>query len=94
MSKSNESFYLRLKEQLDNSTQWPSNYKFKFILKSNSKDQKKLIEIFKNLKTKIYTNHSSTKKFISFTILVELNSSDHVIQIYKLASEIDGIISL
>ena len=94
MSKNSESFYSRLKEQLENSTQWPSKYKFKFILKSNSKNQKKLIQIFKNLKPKISTKHSSTNKFTSFTILVELNSSDDVIEIYKLASEIDGIISL
>ena len=94
MSKNSESFYSRLKEQLENSTQWPSKYKFKFILKSNSKDQKKLIQIFKNLKSKISTKHSATNKFTSFTILAELNSSDDVIEIYKLASEIDGIISL
>ena len=52
MSKSTESFYKRLKKQLEISNKWPTQYKFKFIIKSEKNDEKKLIEIFKDLNPK------------------------------------------
>ena len=32
MDKKTEDFYIRLKEELNNATLWPSEYLFKFIL--------------------------------------------------------------
>ena len=46
MSKSTESFYKRLKKQLEISNKWPTQYKFKFIIKSEKGDEKKLIKKF------------------------------------------------
>ena len=94
MSKSTESFYKRLKKQLEISNKWPTQYKFKFIIKSEKGDEKKLIEIFKDLNPKIDVKKSSTNIFKSFSILIESYSPDQIIEIYQLASEIDGIISL
>ena len=94
MSKSTESFYKRLKKQLEISNKWPSQYKFKFIIKSEKSDENKLVEIFKDLDPKIDVKKSSTNKFKSFTIVIESYSPDQIIEIYKLASEINGIISL
>ena len=36
MDKKTEDFYIRLKEELSNSTLWPSEYLYKFILPSSN----------------------------------------------------------
>ena len=43
------SFYNRLREQLAESTDWPSNYMFKFILPADDEKKLTLQNIFVNL---------------------------------------------
>ena len=94
MLKDNKEFYKRLEKQLSLSSDWPSIYKFKFILKSDSINIDTLKNIFNDIDSKISSNLSSSKKFISITIIANMKSPLEVIKKYKLASEIEGIISL
>ena len=94
MKNSTNSFYTRLEEQLNESSKWPSIYKFKFILKSNSKDINKLKNFFNDLNPKIESKLSSSNNFTSITVTAKMKSSKLIIEKYKLASEIEGIISL
>lgn len=130
-------FYKKLKESLDNTTSFPTDYLFKFIVptehtslnaekekleqekeKINSddvssmqnidnqivvvseklkKEDKKLADvdaIFDNKNATIQTKKSKSGKYTSKTIKVKMNSSDEVINSYKEAEGIDGIISL
>lgn len=87
-------FYIRLEKQLSLSSDWPSIYKFKFILKSDSLNITNLKNIFNDIDADISSNLSSSKNFTSITIIAKMKSANEVIKKYKLASEIEGIISL
>ena len=94
MLNDNNDFYKRLEKQLSLSSDWPSVYKFKFILKSNSLNITNLKNIFNDIDANISSNYSSSKNFTSITIIAMMKSANEVIKKYKLASEIEGIISL
>tara|TARA_B110000438_G_C15805520_1_gene647116 strand:- start:2382 stop:2747 length:366 start_codon:yes stop_codon:yes gene_type:complete len=94
MLNKNDDFYQRLEKQLADSSVWPSIYKFKFILKSSSSDVNFVKNLFKDINTEISSNISSSKNYTSITITATMKSPNEIIQKYKLASQIDGIISL
>jgi len=84
--KSIESF----RQQLENEYEWPALYTFKFIV---PKDQ---IEEVRALFTKHDTSERESSKgaYISLTSRVMAESSEHIIDIYIRANEIEGIIAL
>jgi hypothetical protein len=95
-NKSNKSkdFYLRFKDQLLESQDWPGVYIFKFIVKDNSEEYKQLKKYLKNYEGKKSLKSSSKKKFLSLTFEFYANSPVDVINIYKGIENIDNIISL
>jgi|TARA_A100001015_G_C15043052_1_gene741236 putative lipoic acid-binding regulatory protein len=95
MSKNTaDEFYDKLKKQLDELTVWPSVYPFKFILPNDAEKHEQLKNCFHDLDAKIAVKTSKTKKYFSFTILVEMPNADAIIDKYKEVTKIDGIISL
>lgn len=94
MDKKTEEFYIRLKGELEESTQWPSNYLYKFIVPTNKEKIEKVENAFDNLGAVIETHTSKTGKYTSVSIQVIMNNADHVIEKYKELSTIEGIISL
>ena len=95
MIDDNKSFYERLEKQLSESSKWPSLYRFKFIVKSETKKIEQLKSVFADIKNvEISSRTSSNNKFIIFSITTIMNSPTHIIKKYKLASKITGIISL
>lgn len=94
MDKKTEEFYIRLKEELSNTSLWPSEYLYKFIVPS---DQNKVLEIenaFDNMGAVIKTSQSKTGKYTSVSVNVRMQNPDAVIEKYIEVSGIDGIISL
>jgi putative lipoic acid-binding regulatory protein len=94
MDKKTEEFYIRLKDELANTSLWPSIYLYKFIVPT---DKDKIFEVqnaFNNMGAVIKTSKSKTGKFTSISINVQMKSPDHVIQKYKEVSNVEGIISL
>lgn len=87
-------FYKRLEKQLSNSSIWPSLYKFKFILKTDSSEILNLKNMFNDIDANISSNLSASKNFTSITVTANMKSPSDIIKKYKLASEIEGIISL
>jgi len=94
MLNQTDDFYKRLEKQLSDSSVWPSLYKFKFILKSDSGEITNLKNIFDDIDANISSNLSSSKNFTSITVTAKMKSTEDIIKKYKLASEIEGIISL
>ena len=94
MSKQTNDFYKRLEKQLSDSSVWPSLYKFKFILKSDPLEITNLKNMFNDIDANISSNLSSSKNFTSITVTAKMRSANDIIKKYKLASEIEGIISL
>lgn len=80
----------KFKEQLDLHHAWPSLYTFKFIVPSG---QESLLKAqFPN-----HTPHAKASKngnYTSFTYRMMMPSSQAVIDIYQLASKIEGLIAL
>jgi uncharacterized protein len=94
-SKENpDDFYERFQKQLEESQNWPGLYMFKFIVKSNSEQIVKLKALFKNPSEGVSLVNSSKNKFQSLTITIEMKSPWDVIEIYKKASEFEGVIIL
>jgi hypothetical protein len=94
MLNQTDDFYKRLEKQLSDSSVWPSLYKFKFILKSDSVEITNLKNMFEDIDANISSNISSSKNFTSITVTAKMQSANDIIKKYKLASEIEGIISL
>ncbi|NER11923.1 DUF493 family protein [Leptobacterium flavescens] len=93
-SEKAEAFYVRLKEELANSTLWPSDYLFKFIVPTKTDGTKQIEKIFDNTGAVIQTKQSSNGKYTSLSITVNLKDPDAVIEKYKEVSKIEGVISL
>lgn len=95
MSSNNpEEFYAKLKIQLEETSNWPNVYLYKFILPRES-DQKKLLDIFDNTGAVINSKNSKTGKYTSYSIKIKLKDPDAVIAKYKeVTSKVEGVISL
>ncbi len=79
-----------LREKLDAHYSWPSLYIFKFIVPKEKAEELK----------KLFPKHESTDKYskngnyISVTLQMMMPGSDEVIEVYNLASRVEGLIAL
>ena len=94
MDQKTEEFYKRLKEELANSTVWPSEYLFKFIVPSDNHKIAIIENSFDNMGAVIKTNIYSNGKYTSISVNVTMKSAQAVIDKYQEFSTIEGIISL
>ena len=78
------------KQKLDEVHDFPTVYMFKFTVTEDKKDE--VHALFP--KYELTLKPSSKGKYISVTTSVLMPSSDKVIEIYKEASKIEGLISL
>lgn len=79
------------RDQLDNHYDFPTDYRFKFIVPKEKVGRLKSI-LPKGKKTE--TKKSRTGKYVGVSLTVHVDSSDQIINIYKKAYVIKGIISL
>jgi putative lipoic acid-binding regulatory protein len=93
-SKSNE-FYKKLELRLEETSDWPSEYVFKFIVPTEQEKIDKISSLFNHSGAVINTKQSSKGKYTSLSIRLEMESPEHIIKKYKLVGyQIDGVISL
>jgi uncharacterized protein len=78
------------KEKLEAETAFPSLYMFKFIVTSGKEEE--IAALLPNNEMKLKT--SSKGNYVSATIKAMMPSSDAIIEIYRKASLIEGVISL
>jgi hypothetical protein len=89
-----DDFYSKLKIQLDDTTDFPADYLYKFIVPASENQVMEVESIFSNTGAVINTKNSKTGKYVSVSIILKLNSSDEIIAYYRKAEKIKGIISL
>lgn len=90
-----EEFYKKLREQLYDTTLWPSEYLYKFIVKTNVSEIKTIEALFNNMGAVITTVASKNGKYTSVSINVRMKNPDAVIAKYKeVAENVKGVISL
>ncbi len=82
----------KFRSLLDESYQWPDYYEFKFIIKTDDREQ-----ILKHLdahKFTILERPSEKGNYVSISARKLMKSTDEVIEVYKSMSGIKGLISL
>ena len=89
-----EEFYDKLRVQLEETSKWPSNYLYKFIVKSDTDKVDQIHNIFDNMGAIINSKKSKNGKYTSISVTVNLDGPDAVIKKYKEVGEIEGVISL
>ena len=77
-------------EKLEGTHQFPDSYTFKFIVKPEHKEKVENLVAGADIKLK----PSSGNKYVSITITANMNSSKEVVDVYKKAHTIEGIIAL
>ncbi|WP_055442260.1 DUF493 family protein [Lacinutrix himadriensis] len=90
-----EEFYTKLKAQLHDTDSWPSEYLYKFIVKSDLHKIAEIEALFNNIGAIINTIESKNGKYTSISIHVLMQDPDAVITKYKeVAENVEGVISL
>lgn len=90
-----EEFYKKLKEQLYDTTTWPSEYLYKFIVTSDKQKIGDIESLFDNLGAVITTTESKNGKYTSVSVNVPMKNPEAVIDKYKeVAEKVEGVISL
>jgi putative lipoic acid-binding regulatory protein len=87
-------FYSKLKAQLEDTTEFPADYMYKFIVPTDNNQVNEVEDLFDNKGAVIKTKKSKTGKYISLSIVLKLQSAEKVIEYYRKAEKIKGIISL
>lgn len=94
MNQDREAFFERLKVELENTSDWPNKYLYKFIVPTDPQKIEQIEISFNNLGAIINTKTSSKGNFTSVSVEVVMTSPEQIIQKYKDVSTIEGIISL
>ena len=90
-----DEFYKKLKEQLYNTSLWPSEYLYKFIVITELEKIQKVQVIFDNMGAVIETKASKNGNYTSVSINVLMKNPEAVINKYKEVTEkVEGVISL
>lgn len=86
-------FLQRLEAQLNSEGKWPKVYMFKFIILNNNRDYAILRHIF-NEQSVLTSRNSSNDKYISITVKEMMMDVAEVMNRYRQAAQIEGIIAL
>jgi putative lipoic acid-binding regulatory protein len=87
---SQDAWWDRFQELLDDQNDWPAEYLFKFIAPSTERET--LRAVFGHYPVTI--RESRKGNYVSLTARMEVQSSDEIIAIYKAAARVPGIIAL
>ena len=93
MSQETE-FYKKLKKTLLETTKFPTEYMYKFIIPASDDKFKEIENVFDNMGAVINSKPSKTGKYTSLTILVNMKTADEIIEKYKEVAKVEGVISL
>lgn len=92
--KDKDTFYTNLKCQLEDTTEFPSDYLYKFIVPTEENQVQEVEDLFNNSGAVINTKKSKTGKYVSVSILLKVENATTIIEHYQKAEKIKGIISL
>ncbi len=89
-----EEFYIKFKDRLDDTTEFPSNFTFKFIVPTDNKRIAEVQRVFDGANPQFSMKESKTGKFTSVTVIAFVIDSDQVIHYYQSASSIEDVFML
>ncbi len=89
-----DEFYNNLKKMIKESGDLPGNYIFKFVIPNENKALAELQKIFDDVHPQFSTKQSSGGKYLSLTVQLFAIDEEYIIDYYKQAGKIKGIIML
>jgi putative lipoic acid-binding regulatory protein len=87
-----KAFYVKLKSQLEDTTKFPADYMYKFIVPTDENQLEEVQKLFDNKGAVISTKKSKTGKYVSITIVLNLKNAQEVINYYEKVEKIKLII--
>ena len=87
-------FYERLKNELIETSLFPTRYLYKFVIPTDEAKLNQLKEVFKNTDAEMTTRPSSNDKYTGVSVSLTVKNPDEVIAYYKEAGKVKGILSL
>ncbi|HLW15496.1 MAG TPA: DUF493 family protein [Flavobacteriaceae bacterium] len=88
-------FYENLKAQLEDYTDWPAPYLFKFIVPTDKRKIQQILSFFEDIPNAKAKTRTSTKgQYTSVSIEAVIESADVVIEKYEKVSVVEGLLSL
>jgi len=94
-TKKSDAFYKKLKVQLEETSNWPTEYLYKFIVTSDTSKVNDIEAIFDNTGAVIKTKESKNGKYTSVSVNVIMKNPDAVIFKYiEVATQVKDVISL
>lgn len=95
MNNKSDEFYKKLEQRLEETSDWPSEYVFKFIVPTEQEKIDKISSFFNHTGAVIRTKKSSKGNYTSLSIRLQMESPEEIIKKYKLVGyQIQGVISL
>ena len=95
MGKENKNFYKNLKQLLDDTSSWPSEYIYKFIYISKPENIEILRYIFRASNADFKIKTSKNGKYTSVSVKIIAKNPDFIIENYKqVADKIENVILL
>ena len=95
MAEVNKNFYNNLNRLLEETSQWPNEYLFKFIIKSDINKIKIIESIFDNIGAVIKKKNSSNNNYTSISVNVIMDNPETVIEKYKeVSKKVEDVILL
>lgn len=95
MPQSPEAFYDTLKKRLQATDYWPTTYRYKFIVKTDSLKLKTLKSLFDCTEADIRVTPSRNVRYTSVSVSVLMGNPESVVSKYREVSEkVEGVISL
>ena len=90
-----EEFYDKLKDRLYKTSTWPSEYLYKFIIKTDKRNLVIIEDLFNNVGAVINTKESKNGKYTSISINLLMSNPEAVIEKYQeVINKVEGVISL
>ena len=83
MSEENKNFYKNLKQLLDDTSSWPSEYIYKFIYSSKPENIEILRDVFKASNADFKIKTSKNGKYTSVSVKIIAKNPDLIIENYK-----------
>lgn len=93
-SSDKDAFWSKLRQQLDESTNWPHLYMFKFIVPADNQKIAQVENLFNSKEAQIVMRRSSKGSYVSITAKEVMLNPDRVIERYKEAALIEGLVAL
>lgn len=89
-----EDFYQKFNDRLNETTEFPSNYTFKFIVPTDNKRIAEVQRVFDGARPQFQMKESKNGRYTSVTAVVYVLDSEQVIHYYKEASKIEDVMML